>query len=105
MKKLDVQTIEEIAEYMALARGLTETDSSEKYIRANMLNWKLAMQLPADLYRTLIKAIANPSEQCNPLTVISLVRTTYLNNIDDRLDPDEISHHAPGIGKVRNSTY
>lgn len=64
-----------VAEYMALARDLREDSSVDEYRRANQLGWELSLWLPADIYRLMGHALANPNERENPLSV--LVEAVY----------------------------
>lgn len=88
-----------VAEYMALARNLREDSPESDYRTANRLAWELAMWLPADTYRELGRALAQPSEAANPLRVSIAVRRILLGKDAGDLGPNDIIHHAPGIGK------
>ena len=90
-----------VAEYMALARDLRCDADTETFKRVNQLAWELALWLPADIYKTLAVAVTSPSEQINPLSVISSVRKILLEGKHGELTPDEILNHAPGIGNFR----
>lgn len=93
---------ERVAEYMAIARDLKESDTSEVYQRANRLNWELAMWLPEDLYKAMMDAIAKPNDKKNPLSVVVAIRKYLLGAAAGELSQDNIGHHAPGIGKNKN---
>lgn len=88
-----------VSEYLALARRLKEESAEADYERANQLSWELAMWLPSDIYKSMVKAISSPSEDTNELTVIIDVRELLLKDKAGDLKADDISHHAPGIGK------
>ncbi len=89
-----------VAEYLALARSLKEDSPVSDYRKANQMSWELAMWLPEAIYKEMVKAIAIPSEQVNELTTVISVRTLLLKKEKaGNLTPDNISHHAPGIGK------
>ena len=90
---------ERVAEYMAIARDLKESDTSEEYRRANRLNWELAMWLPEDLYKAMINAIAKPSSENNPLSVVVAIRKYLLGDTAGNLSQDNIGHHGPRVGK------
>ena len=93
---------ERVAEYMAIARDLNESDTSGVYQRANRLNWELAMWLPEDLYKALMDAIAKPNDKNNPLSVVVAIRKYLLGDAAGGLSQNNIGHHAPGIGKREN---
>jgi len=88
-----------VAEYMAIARDLNETDSPEEYRKINRLTWELAMWLPEDIYKAMGHAIAKPDKDINPLSVVVDVRKILLGAASGNLTQDDIIHHAPGIGK------
>lgn len=88
-----------VAEYMSLARNLKKESTEEDYRKANTLSWELAMWLPADVYRSLGKALSKPDEQTNPLSVVVDVRKVLLGKMAGDLTTDHIIHHAPGIGE------
>lgn len=90
---------EKVAEYMALARELKESSSEEDYQKANRLSWELAMWLPADVYKSLGKALSKPEKEVNPLSVVISVRKVLLGNTAGDLTQDDIIHHAPGISR------
>ena len=92
-----------VAEYLALARRLRESSPGADYERANQLSWELAMWLPDEVYRQMTRAIVNPNETVNELTVTIAVRKLLLADKAGDLDADEIAHHAPGIGRVARS--
>ena len=88
------------AEYLALARGLKEDSPGSDYRKANQMSWELAMWLPEDIYKEMVRAITSPSEQVNELTTVISVRTLLLKAKAGNLTPEDIAHHAPGIGKT-----
>jgi hypothetical protein len=88
-----------VANYLAIARDLNETDSQEEYRSINRLSWELAMWLPEDIYRAMGHAIAKPNKDINPLAVVVDVRKILLGATSGNLTQDDIIHHAPGIGK------
>lgn len=88
-----------VAEYLALARRLKEDSPELDYERANQLSWELAMWLPEEIYKQMTLAIATPSPDVNELTVSIAVRKLLLGDKAGNLEPDNIAHHAPGIGK------
>ena len=88
-----------VAEYMALARDLREDSSVGDYRNANRLAWELALWLPANVYRAVGKAISAPDSKTNPLSVVVDVRRVLLGEAAGDLVPDNIIHHAPGIGR------
>ena len=90
-----------VAEYMALARDLRESDLPEQFRRANQLSWELALWLPPDLYRSVGRAIAAPDEETNPLSVVVDVRRLLLGSAAGDLMADHITHHGPGVGRSR----
>jgi hypothetical protein len=92
---------ERVAEYMALATVLKESSSEKDYQKANQLSWELAMWLPADVYKSLGKALSKPDKKINPLSVVISVRKVLLDNTSGDLVQDDIIHHAPGIGKKK----
>ncbi len=47
----------------------------------------------------MTQAIVNPQPHVNPLTVSIEVRKLLLGNKSGNLKPEDIAHHAPGIGK------
>ena len=88
-----------VAEYLALARRLKESSSESDYGRANQLSWELAMWLPDEIYKQMTTAIARPNQDANELSVAISVRKLLLGGKAGNLRPDDIAHHAPGIGK------
>jgi len=88
-----------VAEYLALARRLRETSPESDFERANQLSWELAMWLPEDVYRQMTFAIVRPNRNLNELSVTISVRQLLLGEKAGNLRPDDIAHHAPGIGK------
>ena len=88
-----------VAEYLALARRLKEDSPEIDYERANQLSWELAMWLPEQIYKQMTLAIATPGPDVNALTVSIAVRKLLLGDKAGNLEPDNIAHHAPGIGK------
>jgi hypothetical protein len=90
---------EKVAEYLAFARQLRKDSKEEDYIKANQLSWELAMWLPEEIYNETVKAIASPSNEVNELSVVIGVRKLLLKEKAGTLSPDNIAHHAPGIGE------
>ncbi|WP_446008510.1 hypothetical protein [Candidatus Electrothrix sp.] len=88
-----------VAEYLALARSLKEDSPGSDFRKANQMSWELAMWLPVDIYREMVKAITSPSERENELTTVVSVRKLLLGEKAGNLTPENIGHHAPGIGK------
>lgn len=88
-----------VAEYLALARNLKEDSPDLDYRKANQLSWELAMWLPEAIYKKMSNAIAKPSDNTNELTTVVSVRSLLLKEKAGKLTPDDIAHHAPGIGK------
>lgn len=88
-----------VAEYLALARRLKKDSPETDYERANQLSWELAMWLPEEIYKQMTRAIATPGPDVNELTVSIAVRKLLLGDKAGNLGPDNIAHHAPGIGK------
>ncbi|MBC7357074.1 MAG: hypothetical protein H5U10_00905 [Desulfacinum sp.] len=88
-----------VAEYLALARRLRESSPESDYERANQLSWELAMWLPDEIYKQMTLAIVKPNKDVNELTVTISVRKLLLGEKAGNLTPDDIAHHAPGIGK------
>ena len=93
---------ERVAESLAIARDLKESDTSEAYQRANRLNWELAMWLPEGLYKAMMDAIAKPNEENNPLSVVVAIRKYLLGAAAGGLSQSNIGHHAPGIGRHKH---
>ena len=87
-----------VAEYLALARRLSETSPESEYRRANQLAWELAMWLPEELYKEMVTAIARPGQDVNELTVAIGVRQFVLGEDAGKLGPQNVASHAPGIG-------
>jgi len=88
-----------VAEYLALARNIKENSPDSDYRKANQLSWELAMWLPEDIYKEMVNAIVKPSDITNELTTVLSVRSLLLKERAGKLMPDNIAHHAPGIGK------
>lgn len=89
---------EKVAEYLSLARSLTEESSEQDFRKANELSWELAMWLPSDIYKQVVFSIVKPTLDTNELTTIIEVRKLLLQDKSGNLTPDDIAHHAPGIG-------
>jgi hypothetical protein len=90
---------EKVAEYMALARNLREESEEEDYIKANKISWELAMWLPENIYKSLGRALSNPNDTTNPLSVVIDVRKILLDKNAGALTSKDVIHHAAGIGK------
>jgi hypothetical protein len=90
-----------VAECFALALFLKETSPPSDYQRANQLSWELALWLPEDEYKKMVRAVANPSERENALTFILDVRRLLQGDKAGNLSQDEIMFHAAGAGKGR----
>ncbi|MHB8579340.1 MAG: hypothetical protein ACYDA4_05705 [Ignavibacteriaceae bacterium] len=88
-----------VAEYLALARRLTESSSESDYQHANQLSWELAMWLPDEIYKQMTFAIARPNQNVNELSVTISIRKLLLGGKAGNLSADDIAHHAPGIAK------
>lgn len=63
------------------------------------MSWELAMWLPEDVYKSLGKAMSSPSKDINPLSVVIDVRKVLLSEKAGELTPEDVIHHAPGVGK------
>ncbi|GIX54215.1 hypothetical protein ACU6VJ_09610 [Sphaerotilus sulfidivorans] len=87
-----------VAEYLALARNLKEESPCSDYRKANQLSWELAMWLPDSIYKEMVSAIAAPNERTNELSIVVSVRKLLLQKEAGNLKPENIAHHAPGIG-------
>jgi hypothetical protein len=68
------------------------------YERANPLSWELAMWLPEEIYKQMTFAIARPNENVNEWSVVISVWKLLLGEKAGNLGPDDIAHHASGIG-------
>lgn len=93
--KWDIKVREQstrIAEYMALTRDLCADSSVEDYRKANHLSWELALWLPADIYRSVSKAMADPTHETNIMSVIIDVRKLLLDEKAGDLTQDQILH-------------
>lgn len=88
-----------VAEYLAIARNLKEDSPESDFRKANQLSWELAMWLPEEVYKEMVNAIVKPSNNTNELTAVVLVRSLLLKEKSGKLAPENIAHHAPGIGK------
>jgi hypothetical protein len=88
-----------VAEYMALVRRLKESSPESDFERANQLSWELAMWIPDEIYRQMTMAIVQPDQNVNELSVVVAVRKLLLGDGAGSLGPDEIAHHAPGVGQ------
>ena len=94
---------ERVAEYLALARQLSEESTKDDYIRANQLSWELAMWLPDEIYKKAVHAIVKPDSENNELSTVIEVRALLLKKEAGSLTKNDIAHHAPGIGKDSNN--
>ncbi len=88
-----------VAEYLAIARSLKEDSPESDYRKANQLSWELAMWLPEDIYKEMVRAIASPGGNANELTTVVAVRSLLLKGKAGDLTSKDIAHHAPGVGK------
>jgi len=91
-----------VAEYMAIARDLKDTDPQDAYRRANQLAWELAIWLPEDVYKAMGKALITPDSNINPLSVVIEVRKILLGKKAGSLTQNDVLHHGPGISKLQN---
>ncbi len=102
--KWDIKVREQavrVAEYLALARNLKEDSPDTDYRKANQLSWELAMWLPEDIYKEMVRSITIPNENTNELSTVVSVRKLLLQKEAGNLSSENIAHHAPGIGKGR----
>ncbi len=100
-QKWELKTREQatrVAEYLALARDLRHDSSEGDYRKANQMSWELAMWLPDDIYKEMVKAVANPDMETNELTTVIAVRHLLLQDKSGALTSENVAHHAPGIG-------
>jgi len=88
-----------VAEYLALARNLKEESSDLDYRKANQLSWELAMWLPENIYKEMVRAIASPDKKTNALSTVLSVRELLLQEKSGNLTTEDIAHHAPRCGK------
>jgi hypothetical protein len=88
-----------VAEYLALARRLKKSSPETDYERANQLSWELAMWLPEEIYKQMTLAITQSDQDVNELSVAISVRKLLLGKKAGGLGPNDIAHHAPGIGR------
>jgi hypothetical protein len=88
-----------VAEYLALARSLKEDSPKSDFRKANQMSWELAIWLPDEIYKEMVRAITDPNENTNELTTVISVRKLLLKEKAGTLNSDNIAHHAPGIGK------
>jgi hypothetical protein len=90
-----------VAEYLSLATTLKEDSLDSDYRKANQLNWELAMWLPEEIYKKMACATTSPTIENSVVTVLS-VRDALLKEKAGTLTKQDITYHAPGIGKTRN---
>jgi len=90
-----------VAEYMAIARDLKESESPDNFRKVNQLAWELAMWLPEDIYRAMGWALTKPNDVDNPLAVVVAVRKVLLGDSSGNLTQNDILQHAPGIGRPK----
>jgi hypothetical protein len=90
-----------VAEYMAIARDLKESESPDNFRKVNQLAWELAMWLPEDIYRAMGRALTKPNDVDNPLAVVVAVRKVLLGDSSGNLTQNDILQHAPGIGRPK----
>lgn len=92
-----------VAEYLSLVNDLPDNKSTleaaNDYRRANQLTWELAMWLPDETYKSVVKSIVYPDEKTNTLSTIIQVREILLGNASGNLNQDNIAFHAPGAGQ------
>ena len=60
------------------------------------------MWLSEKIYKEMVVSIVKPDEDINELTVAISVRKLLLGDKAENLKPDDITNHAPGIGKLKN---
>ena len=89
-----------VAEYLSLARRLSDDSPELDYRKANQLSWELAMWLPSEVYRNMTMAIAHPHAEANEMTVTIEVRKILLGSKAGDLTADDIAQHAAGIGRT-----
>lgn len=87
-----------IADYLVLASDLKINAPPAEYHRANALALELAMVLPAELFRSMSRALTKPSATSNRLTVAIEVRRLILGEDAGDLTAEELISHAPGAG-------
>lgn len=96
-RKRDV--LASVAEYLAVASFLKENDPPELYRKANQMAWQLAIWLPPDMYRKVVRGVSQMDLRGNWETLIS-VRKQLLGPEAGDLGPEDAILHAPGIGKT-----
>lgn len=93
---------EKVAEYLSFVRNLEENSDKNDYIKANRMSWELAMWLPEEIYKEVVRAIINPNADTNELSVVISVRQLLLGDQSGNLNQNDVAHHAPGIGKKQS---
>ena len=87
-----------VAEYLSLATTLKGNSPDSDYRKANQLNWELAMWLPEEIYKKLACATTSSTIENSVVTVLS-VRAALLKEKAGTLTKQDITYHAPGIGR------
>lgn len=92
---------EKVSKYIVKVGSLSKGSPLAEYHEANELGLQLAMTLPPDLYRRMIKIVVSPTNDDNFLTFSVEVRKLLLGENAGNLGADEIAISSPGIGEKR----
>lgn len=90
-----------VAKYLALSVTLREDSPKEDYRQANELCWELAMVLPSEVYKRMIKGIITRDASANELMTVIDVRKLVLGEAAGSLNSQDVAAHAPAIAKQR----
>lgn len=96
--KFDLKAREQaakVAEYIALYY-----ENSDNFARMNQLSFELALWLPADIYKSLGKALKKEEGEKNIFQILIDIRKIILRNPGDLTDKN-IIWHAEGAGRNR----
>lgn len=94
------QHLAKLADYLVLASQLKVNASPKEYHLANALSFELAMVLPAELYRSIGRALSTPSNKHNVMSVVVEARRLAMGiPMAGNLTANDVIGHAPGAGR------
>jgi hypothetical protein len=88
-----------IAEYLGLAKNLGPNSTASDCARANGLVLRCMIELPADVWKRVLKAVISPTWQ-GAIDLALELRTEL--HPDDPLTSEHAAFHAPGAGLNRS---
>ena len=92
-----------IAEYIALARSLSDNSSKEDFAKVNALVFELQLWLPKETFEKLGYAIKYPEKDNNVHTILNDIRKELLKDKFEPIDEDYFIEHGYSYEINRNT--